>query len=118
MLGSRYISIAGSAIPNPTKFDYSFDRIEKSYKTEAGNEYVLIKGGSKLSASLTFQATSTLKATLEALYTSAAAVTVVIKSTTYTNCFISSFSADLVKDSERTANTDGLWEVSIDIRGL
>jgi hypothetical protein len=37
MLGSRYISIAGSTIPNPTKFDYSFDRIEKSYKTEAGN---------------------------------------------------------------------------------
>lgn len=118
MLGHGYISIQGSTLPNPVDYSIDFDRMERSYTTEAGKEVLYINGSDKARISASFNSTSRLKARLEALYHARSTVTVGVAGTSYIDTYIESFSASLVKDSETTPNTDGLWSVDIGFRQL
>ena len=118
MLGNSYITLAGVTLFNPRGTSEEWERIEDEYTTEAGNEYVLVRSDNKLRLGLRFNCSSRAKNTLLTAYKGAGAVSMTYLGTTYGNCFITSFSAELVQDSERTPNTDGLWEVELTVKTL
>lgn len=118
MLGKGYISINGSTVANPVDYSIEFDRNESSYKTEAGKEIVYVRGSDKAVLSTSFASTSFLKARLETLYHTRGTATISVAGVTYTDMYIDSFSASLVSGSERTPNTDGLWNVELKARQL
>lgn len=118
MLGNNYIRIGGAYVPNPRNNQIDFSRVEHSYRNEAGDEFVISSFNDKARFKLTFNATSYLKNQLETYYHSGEAFTFQQGAKTWSNAYIESFSALLVEGSERTSNTDGLWEVSVGIRQL
>ncbi len=116
MLGHGYLYINGVQMPNPTKLEYSYGKVVSSYTTEEGLTYEQIKRTGILGLSLTFQVTSYWKRRIESL--PATAMTIELHEQVYQNMRITSISTSLVEGSEQTPNTDGLWEINLDLEML
>lgn len=119
MLQTYPIKINDTAIPNPDSYDESSEVVESVNQSEAGTDIVLLTRRDKLSASLSFKASSHLAKTL-ATYRDTEPLSVQIydnKSAAYKtrSMRIRNYRSSLVEDSWKTVNTNGLYQISFDL---
>lgn len=106
-LGNNYISINGTAIPNPRSFKISYNTIETTKMSEAGTDVVLPARFNKKTIDMTFQVTSRWRTILKG-YTETPTVTMMAAGETMTGRL--RFKDDTLKQgSEFIQDSDGLW---------
>lgn len=115
MLNNGYIVLyyPGSqlALPNPVKFSESRGKESKSYKLENGSTVEHYKSSS-YDCSMTLQVSSFWKGKLLGLPDNTS-YTVTVNGESHAGLIIGAKSVELVANSERTAGTNGLWNVSL-----
>lgn len=118
MLG-KYLTLNGVQLSNPQKWKESHDVIENSKETEAGTTATIITRYDKLSVSVSYQCSSALVNQLYALSIKDT-LTMQLKGDTKESrtVMIRDFEKSLESGSERTARTDGLWNVSFTIEEI
>ena len=109
MLG-KYITLNGVQLPNPQKWKESHDVVENSKETEAGTTATIITRYQCSSAFANQLYSLSIKDTL----------TMQLKGDTKESrtVMIRDFEKSLESGSERTAGTDGLWNVSFSIQEI
>ena len=112
MLGKGFLSINGTAIPNPVDFDIDFEAIENVLTSEAGTDLVNVVRLNKRTFSGTWNLSSNWLGQFQS-FANSRLVTLTYLGVDY-SCRARGFSAKLVENSARTHGTDGLWEVSLD----
>ena len=106
--------INGSEFPFPTKFNIQKETVEQVNQTEAGTDQVIVARSGKLTASVEFQLSSRKYRALKS-YSDEPSISVVLPEAgiqTVRTMRIRNFNAELVEDSRKTLNTEGLWRVS------
>ena len=112
MLG-YYLKFNNETFPNPITPTKSSKTIENVNQSEAGTDLVCIVRPSKKSWSFKFNLSSAKRDILESLC-SDESTQMYYMGSTYT-VRVRDFSERLVQNSEWTANTDGLYEVSVKV---
>ena len=119
MLVDFPILINNESIPEPVTWTETSQVIENVNTTEAGTDQVSVTRYDKLSVSCGFQCTSTWARKFKefSILDVIEVKTYDLLSETYALRYmrIRSFKADPVKNSQRTRNTNGLWEVSFNL---
>lgn len=118
MLG-KYLKLNGVQLPNPQKWKESHDVVENSKETEAGTTATIITRYDKLSVSVSYQCSSAFANQLYALSIKDT-LTMQLKGDTKESrtVMIRDFEKSLESGSERTARTDGLWNISFTIEEI
>lgn len=120
MLASYPIQINNQDIPLPVSWSEASETVENVAQTEAGTDQVIVVRRDKLTASATFHCSSKWAGTF-AILRDTEPLTVKIydaKSNTYKqrSMRIRSFSTTLIENSDRTEGTEGLYEVSFELK--
>ena len=115
MLG-KFLTLNGTTLPNPVKWNETHETVENSKETEAGTTATIVTRYDKLSVSASFQCSSGFADQLKAL-SETDTLTMELKGDTKASrlVMLRNFKKELVQNSERNSNTNGLWEVSLDI---
>ena len=106
--------IDGTEFPFPTKLNITKETVEQVNQTEAGTDQVIVARSGKITASTEFQLSSGKYQALKS-YSDEPSVLVVLPEagiTTARTMRIRDFEAELVENSRKTLNTEGLWRVS------
>jgi hypothetical protein len=111
MLGKRFLMINGERIPNPVDgFGIDFDEDETVNLSEAGTELVRVRRLDKRTFKGTWHLTSFWLKKFET-WCSSNTVTLTYKGQEYL-CRMRGYSPQMVKNSEYTETSDGLWKIS------
>lgn len=113
MLGKCFLKINNTAVPNPVDFSVNHESVENTMTSQSGKDMVNVVRLGKVTFSCTWNCSSFWKDIL-AGYCLADVVSVEFLGRTY-ECRCRDFSAKLIENSARTYQTDGLWEVSMNI---
>ena len=121
MLTSYPIKINNTVIPFPENWEENPKKISNEFATEAGGRKKIEIRNKRLSVSASFTVSSRWLKQFE-LWRDASTLTVSIydaETTAYKNYTMEilddSFSYNLIKNSKRMRNTDGLWRLSFDL---
>lgn len=121
MLTSYPIKINNTAIPFPENWEENPKKISTEFATEAGGRKKIEIRNKRLSVSASFTVSSRWLKQFE-LWRDASTITVSIydaETTAYKNYTMEildeSFSYNLIKNSKRMRNTEGLWRLSFDL---
>ena len=110
-LGSNYLIINSTALPETASFDIEYDTVENVFQTEAGTDIALLIRGNKHKFSVKWDgATSDFKAQVES-YCNMPRVTVQFDGGVY-NCRARNLQASMVRYSNRWDQSNGLWDIS------
>lgn len=116
-LGNTYLTINGNALHETSSFSISPQVVEKLFQTEDGHDKGILIRASKLKMSVGWEnAPDTFKALAEG-FCSAATVTVLFESSTYT-MRARNLKEDLVRYSNRYSGSNGLWNISFDLEEI
>lgn len=113
-------TINSTAIPVPITWRENAEVIENVGTTEAGTDITNIMRVDKLTVNASFDVSSTWLATFKGWANSTSSLTVKIYDSV-TDAYVTrymrirNFLYDLVKDSDRTSGTKGLWRVTFDL---
>lgn len=118
MLG-KYLVIDNEQMPNPVSgsLQMMLNAIENVYTTEAGGQAANVVRLDRPSWTATFNCSSAKKDAL-LLKCQAASVNVTIAGQTMSGRLRLSGGVQLVQDTERTPETDGLWVVPVTFEGF
>ena len=111
MLGHNYISINGTPIPNPEQFKTSYANIENVKQNELGEDVGNPQRLLKRTFSFSFNSTSRGRAKIMT-FCALSMVTININGTQYQGR-LRLTGDSLVKNSEMTAGTDGLYTLTV-----
>lgn len=120
MLADFPILFNNTAIPNPNSYSESSEVVDKVNETEAGTDVVIIVRKDKLTASLSFNCSS-YWAKKFAEYRDTEPLSVSMYDTK-TGAYktrsmrIRSYKSNLVENSWRSRRTNGLYEISFDLK--
>lgn len=114
------IQINSTSIPVPTSWSETSNVVEAEHTTEAGTDIVDIMRVDKLSVSASFDVSSSWLSQFKTWATSTSKLTVKIYDAVtagYVSRYmrIRNFNYTLVPNSDRTADTVGLWNVTFDL---
>lgn len=120
MLKDYPIKISNVAIPNPISYSESSEIVENVQETEAGTDLVMVVRRDKLTISLTFNCSSDW-AQRFAIYRDNEPLSVQVydpKTAAYKTrtMRIRSYQSNLIEDSWTTRGTNGLYEVSFELK--
>ena len=119
MLHDFPILINNEVIPEPITWTETSNVIENVNTTEAGTDQVSVTRYDKLSVSCSFQCTSTWAKKLKEFSLEAqleiSIYDLIFEDYRLRYMRIRGFKAEPVKNSQRTRNTNGLWEVSFNL---
>lgn len=120
MLNTYPIMFGSTAIPNPTEYSQSSEVIEDVNETEAGTDIVIISRRDKLTVSLSFNVSSAWAKRFET-FRDTEPISVKLydaKTGAYKtrSMRIRNYKTSLVDDSWNTPNTNGLYEVSFELK--
>lgn len=119
-LNSYPTSINNVTIPVPIAWDETPEVVENVNTTEAGTDVVDVLRVDKLTVTASYDVSSVWLATFKGWSKSTSALTVKIYDADQ-NAYVTrymrmrNFSQSLVKDSDRTKDTIGLWNVTFDL---
>lgn len=114
MLG-KYISINNEQMPNPESFSGNLNPSENVFESEAGTQMSNVVRLDRPSWSASFNCSSRLKDKLIAFCKIKSVNAVVDGEAMRGRLRLGGY--DIVKDSENTQGTDGLWTVSVEFQG-
>lgn len=120
MLADFPILFNNTAIPNPNSYSESSEVVEEVNETEAGTDVVIMVRKDKLTASLSFNCSS-LWAKKFAEFRDAEPLSVSIydaKTEAYKtrSMRIRSYQSNLIENSWRSRRTNGLYEISFELK--
>lgn len=119
MLIDYPVKFSGEEIPEPEEWSEESAVIENVNQTEAGTDQVSVTRYDKLSVSCSFQCShrwaSKFKAYSKKDSISVQMYDIELNGYKTRTMRIRSFKADPVKNSQRTPNTNGLWEISFNL---
>lgn len=116
MLG-KYIKINGTLMPNPVEFEYTYPPDENVFTSEAGTQLTNVKRLDRLTFQATWHCSSTFRDRLIRLCQTASVTVSIDDSEPVSGRLRLSSGPKLVKDSESTPGTQGLWEVACVFEG-
>ena len=114
------IKINNTPIPVPIEWSENSSVVENSMTTEAGTDVIDVLRVDKLTVTASFDVSSSWLATFKGWANSTSALSVKIYDSV-TNAYaersmrMRNFINNLVKDSDRTSGTVGLWNVTFDL---
>lgn len=118
----NHLKFDGESIPDPVSYSEDSGVVDNQLQTESGHTQAIVVRTGIWSASPTFQVTNRWLKKLED-YSNQDSVEVTHYDAkedddVVSTCIIRNFKKDLVKDSEKTPGTKGLWTVTFDIQEL
>lgn len=114
------IEINSTKLPVPISWNETAEVVENVNTTEAGTDVIDVLRVDKLSVNASFNVSSTWLATFKGWANSTSALTVKIYDSA-TNAYVTrymrirNFAYSLVENSDRTAGTYGLWNLTFDL---
>lgn len=116
-LGSQYIGINSTLLPETASFDIDREVIEKVFQSEAGTDITVVKRYGKRKYSLSWEgADDTFRAQVEG-YCDSASVSVSFNGESFT-ARARNLKEKLVRYSNRYSGSAGLWDISFDLEEI
>lgn len=116
MLG-KYITINSTLMPNPEEFEYTYPPDENVFTSEAGTQLTNVKRLDRLTFSASWNCSSRLRDQLLVLCKTPSVLVSIDGATAVSGRLRLAGGPKLVKDSEYTNRTDGLWVVLVTFEG-
>lgn len=113
MLGKKYITIGGLAIPNPSSLSISYENIESVNLSEAGTDLVNVTRLQKRAFSISLKASSFWRAKYKELCMMSQTILELEGEEILVRCRLSSEA--LIEHTEHAENTNGYWDISIEL---
>lgn len=116
-LGTKFLTIDSTLLPETSDFSIDIETVENEYKTEAGTDTsVLVRTGKHVFNCSWEGADDTFKTQAES-FCAAATVTVLLDSVSYT-CRARDLKEKMVKYSNRYNGSKGLWDISFTLKEI